>query len=191
MGGLIMDNSQSLEFNHIKKMTVDNLLTRCRQYVGQYLSKSALCRFDKAYKEARFDEVKYILIKTYKRIKTKMKVSEYQKIEKAIIAEFPDAERIFVSSESNEGSRNEKMALGSEMTAIIVIGVAILVVSIIGALVYFKINPKTNNKTVGEVLSIRNKKDSQPEYTEKDKDLMALIHELSVIYDNTDKYLKS
>ena len=186
-----MDNSQSLEFNHIKKMTVDNLLIGCRQYVGQYLSKSALCRFDKAYKEARFDEVKHILKKTYKRIKTKMKVSEYQKIEKAIIAEFPDAERIFVSSESNERSRNEKMALGSEMTAIIVIGVAILVVSIIGALVYFKINPKTNNKTVGEVLSIRNKKDSQPEYTEKDKDLMALIHELSVIYDNTDKYLKS
>ena len=83
------------------------------------------------------------------------------------------------------------MALGSEMTAIIVIGVAILVVSIIGALVYFKINPKKNDKTVGEVLSIRNKKDSQPKYTEKDKDLMALIHELSVIYDNTDKYLKS
>ena len=191
MGELIMDSSKLLDFNHIKKITVDNLFSRCRPYVGQYLSKSALHRFDKAYKEARFDEVKHILEKTYKRIKTKMKVSEYQKIEKAIIAEFPDAERIFVSSEINEGSRNKKMALGNEITAIIVIGVAILVVSIICALVYFKVNSSTNDKTVGEVLSIGNKKNKQQKYTEKYKDLMELIHELSVIYDNTDKYLKS
>ena len=60
----------------------------------------------------------------------------------------------------------------------------------------YSLDPKANinkkigssNQTVGEVLSNGTKKSK---YTEKDKDLMELIHELSIIYENTDQYSKS
>lgn len=34
------------------------------------------------------------------------------------------------------------------------------------------------------------KKMNGPKYTEKDKDMLELIHELAVVYKNTDSYLK-
>ena len=47
------------------------------------------------YKELKFDEVRRILEKTLKRIKIKIKITEYQKAEKAVLDEFPDAVCIF------------------------------------------------------------------------------------------------
>ena len=189
-----MSNSQSFVFSSLKRMTVDNLIGRCKQYVEQYVSKKAASRLDDAYKASRFDEVKHILEVTLERIKTKIKVSEYQKAEKAVKDEFPDAKELFVSSDTNEGSHDDNMGTGSGMVAVIVIIVAILVAAIVGTVLYLKFkgrNIDVNNQTVGEVLSHGLKKGNSITYTDKDKDLMELIHELSVIYDNTDKYLNS
>ena len=189
-----MSNSQSFDFSSLKKMTIDNLIAKCRQYVEQYLSKSAASRLDKAYKASRFDEVKYILKKTLKQIKTKIKISEYQKAKKAVKDEFSDANELFVSYDTNEGSQDDNMGTGSGMVAVIVIIVAILVAAIVGTVLYLKFkgrNIDVNNQTVGEVLSHGLKKGNSITYTDKDKDLMELIHQLSVIYDNTDKYLNS
>lgn len=189
-----MSNSQSFVFSSLKRMTVDNLIGRCKQYVEQYVSKKAASRLDDAYKASRFDEVKHILEVTLERIKTKIKVSEYQKAEKAVKDEFPDAKELFVSSDTNEGSHDDNMGTGSGMVAVIVIIVAIFVAAIVGTVLYLKFkgrNIDVNNQTVGEVLSHGLKKGNSITYTDKDKDLMELIHELSVIYDNTDKYLNS
>ena len=189
-----MSNSQSFDFSSLKRMTVDNLIGRCKQYVEQYVSKEAASRLDNAYKASRFDEVKHILEVTLERIKAKIKVSEYQKAEKAVKVEFPDAKEQFVSSDINEGGQNDNMGAGSGMVAVIVIIVAILVVSVVATFLYLRFKGKgiyINNQTVGEVLSHRVKKGNGIKYTEKDKDLMELIHELSVIYDNTDQYLNS
>lgn len=189
-----MSNSQSFDFSSLKRMTVDNLIGRCRQYVEQYVSKKAASRLDDAYKASRFDEVKHILEVTLERIKTKIKVSEYQKAEKAVKDEFPDAKELFVSSDTNEGSQDDNMGAGSGIVAVIVIIVAILVIAVVAAFLYLRFRDKgidVNNQTVGEVLSHGVKKGNSIKYTEKDKDLMELLHELSVIYDNTDQYLNS
>ncbi len=115
-------------------------------------------------------------------------VSEFQKAEEAVLAEFPDAESVLATSDDNEGGHCNNMGTSSVLIAAIVIIVAILVISIIGTVVYLKVN----NKTVGDILSLRLSKDNKaPVYTDKDRDMMALIHELSIIYDNTDKYLNS
>ena len=187
-----MSNSQSFDFSSLKRMTVDNLIGRCKQYVEQYVSKKAASRLEDAYEASRFDEVKHILEVTLERIKTKIKVSEYQKAEKAVKDEFPDAKELFVSSDTNEGSHDDNMGAGSGMVAVIVIIVAILV--IVAAFLYLRFKDRgidVNNKTVGEVLSHGVKKGNIIKYTEKDKDLVELLHELSVIYDNTDQYLNS
>lgn len=187
-----MSNSQSFDFSSLKRMTISNLIAKCRQYVEQYLSKSAATRLDKAYKESRYDEVKSILEITLERIKTK--ISEYQKAEEAVKDEFPDAKELFVSSDTNEGSQDDNMGTGSGMIAVIVIIVAILVAAIVGTVLYLKFkgrNIDVNNQTVGEVLSHGLKKGNSITYTDKDMDLMELIHQLSVVYDNTDKYLNS
>lgn len=185
-----MSNSQSFDFNSLKRMTTDDLIAKCKKYVELYLSKSESERFYKAYKESRFDEVRCILEKTLQRIKTKINVSEYRKAENAVLEEFPDAEGVFVSSNTDEGSQDDKMGTGSAIIAVTVVIVAILVITIAG-LIYLKIK----NRTVGDILSALSQKDNKPRktynYTEKDRDLMALIHELSVIYDNTDKYMNS
>lgn len=64
-----MGDLQAFDLNSLKRMTIDKLITKCRQYVGQYLSKSEADRFDIAYETSRFDQVKYILENTLKRIK--------------------------------------------------------------------------------------------------------------------------
>ena len=189
-----MSNSQSFDFSSLKRMTVDNLIGRCKQYVEQYVSKEAASRLDDAYKASRFDEVKHILEVTRERIKTKIRVSEYQKAEKAVKDEFPDAKELFVTSDTNEGSHDDNMGAGSGMVAVIVIIVAILVVAVVAAFLYLRFKDSgidVNNQTVGEVLSHGVKKGNSIKYTEKDKDLVELLHELSVIYDNTDQYLNS
>lgn len=189
-----MSNSQSFDFSSLKRMIIGNLIAKCRQYVEQYLSESAATRLDNAYKESRFDEVKFILEKTLEQIKTKIKISEYQKAEKAVKDEFPDAKELFVSSDTNEGSQDDNMGTGSGMIAVIVIIVAILVAAIVGTVLYLKFkgrNIDVNNQTVGEVLSHGLKKGNSITYTDKDRDLIELIHQLSVVYDNTDKYLNS
>lgn len=189
-----MSNSKSFDFSSLNRMTIGNLIAKCRQYVEQYLSKSAATCLDNAYNESRFDEVKFILEKTLDRIKTKIKISEYQKAEKAVKDEFPDAKELFVSSDTNEGSQDDNMGTSSGIVAVIVIIVAIIVFAIVGTALYLKFkgrNINVNNQTVGEVLSHGLKKGNIITYTDKDKDLMKLIHELAVIYDNTDQYLNS
>lgn len=189
-----MSNSQSFDFNVLKRMTIDNLILNCKKYVEQYRSKSAASQFREAYKASRYDEVEHILDKTLEQIKTEINISEYQRAEKAVKDKFPDADMLFASSDTDEGSLKDNMGTSSGTIAVIVIIVAILVITIVGKVFYSKHknrNIDVNNQTVGEVLSRGLKKDNSIIYTEKDKDLMELIHELSVIYDNTDHYLNN
>ena len=186
-----MSNLESFDFNSLKKMSVDKLFSMCRRYIRDYISKSAASRFDKAYKEDRYDDVKDILEETLRRIKSHIKVSEYKKAEKAVVDEFPAAIEIIKSSDTSEGSQDDIMGTGSGMIAVIVIIVAFIVIAIVCTFVYLK----DHNKTVGEVLSFGIKKDlnsvKSQNYSDKDRDLIKLIHELAVIYDNIDQYLNS
>ena len=167
-----------------------------QKYVEEYLSQEDADRFSRAYQKEDFDEAERISKSTLKKIKLMTQVSEFQKAEEAVLAEFPDAESVLATSDDNEGGHCNNMATSSVLIAAIVIIVAILVISIIGTVVYLKVN----NKTVGEILSLGlrklglkkgNKVSDVPMYTDKDRDMMTLIHELSIIYDNTDKYLNS
>lgn len=182
-----MSKLQSFDFNSLKKMTIDNLIMICKKYVRQYSSKSVADRLDKAYKSARFYEVKHILEETLKRLKMKIKISEYQKVEQDVLNEFSDTKKLFDSSENSERRKKENMGTGSGIIAvIIIIIVAILVIATVIAVKHMKVN----NKTVGEVLN-KKKINNIPQYTDKDRDMVSLIHELSIIYDNTDQYLSS
>lgn len=190
----MMSNLQSFYFSSLKSMTIDNLIGRCKQYVEQYLSKSAASRLENANKALRFDEVISILETTLERIKTKTKISEYQRAEKAVRDEFPDAKDLFAFSDINEGSYDDNMDTDSGIFPVIVIIFSILVVAVVRTVLRTESKDKSIdviNQTVGDVLSHGIKKGNSIKYTEKDKDLMELIHELSVIYDNTDKYLNS
>ena len=185
-----MSKSQLFDLNSIKRMTIDSLMKKCKQYVERYLPQTDAFRFDEAYKNMRFDEVKVILEKTFNRIKTKIDISEI--IYAVIINEFPDAKEVLKISDIKEEDQEENMEASNEMNAIIIISVAIIVVAVIGAILYHnRDKSKTvKNQLVSDVMSPRSNS-NYINYTDKDKDLMELIHELSLIYDNTDKYLKS
>lgn len=108
--------------------------------------------------------------------------------------EFPDIDacEFFLLYDTNEGSQDDNMETGGEIVDMIVIIVTILVLTIVGTIFYLKSKGRyigARNKTVGEVFSYGFKKGNSVKYTDKDKDFMELIHELSMVYDNTDKFL--
>lgn len=187
---MIMSNSQSFDFSSLKRISVDSLIMKCKGYVEQYLSKSAAECLDKAYKASEFDEVKHILNETLKKIKTKMKLSDYHKAKQAVRNGLLD-EKLFEYSDNDERRQNDNMGTGSVIIAFIVITVAIIVIAIVGTVIYSKINKKTVGEVLPLGLSKDNKTNNVSKYTDKDRDMMALIHELSIIYENTDKYLNS
>lgn len=188
-----MNISRSFDLNSLKEESVDSLISKCKRCVGRYLSKSEAERLDKAYEELKYDEVKLILEETLKKIKLMTENSEYQKAEKAITDVFPETEKLFNISDNNEGSQNKKMGTGNVLIVVCVVIVAILVITIISSSVYLKL--KRNNISVGDVLMKRMNKDNSQgkayRYTDKDRDMMNLIHELSTIYDNTDHYMNN
>lgn len=211
-----MSNKISFDFNGLKKMTIDKLIVECEKFVEQYLSKSAAKHLDKAYNESRHDEVKNILERTQKQIKTKIRNSEYNNVKKMVMNQFSYLDKIFLSLydddevDEDERSQEEDMETTNEITTvanqgngmealifiivgIIVIGAVIFAISIIAnKTTASKNKAEIKNKSVDEGLSVKNqKKEKCYQYTEKDRDLMELIHELAVIYDNTDKYMKS
>ena len=73
---------------------------------------------------------------------------------------------------------------------VIIVIVAILVI-VIAKVISKNKSIDVDDPTVNKILSLETKKDNSIKYTEKDNDMMELIHELSVIYDNTEKYMKS
>ena len=84
------------------------------------------------------------------------------------------------------------MSTGGGMFTVFVIVVIVAILVIVIAKVMSKNKSiDVNDPIVDKILSPNAKKDNSIKYTEKDKDMMELIHELSVIYDNTDKYMKS
>lgn len=179
-----MGSTPFYNFDNLKKMTIDALIERCAPYVEKYLSKNAAAYFKEAYAAEDLKMVQHILKRTRTQIMIRTKVMEYQKVEKAVKDEFPDAEMILGSCENNEGSHSEDMNTGT-----IIILVAIVVIAIIVVGIGIR-NWAVKKKTVGEVLSKGSKKGGLQNYTDKDKALMELIHELATVYDNTDKYLK-
>lgn len=179
-----MGNTPFYNFDDLKNMTIDALIEKCTPYVKNYLSEKAAAGLKEAYAASNFKVVKHILDKTRTQIKNRIGFSEYQKAEKALMDEFPDFETILCSSENNEGSHSEDMNTGT-----IIMLVAIAVIALAALAVGIR-NLAVKKKTVGKVLSKGSKKGNHPNYTDKDKALMELIHELSIVYDNTDKYLK-
>lgn len=180
-----MNGLHLFNFNALKKMTINQLMLKCTRYVARYLSESEAKRLKKAYKASKYNEVMDILNKTLKRMKAEIKGSEFQQAKESIIEAFPDAEGTIGTVKSNKGGQGDKMEIGSGTIAIIIIMVCILVIGILAK----SIHPKVNNKTIGEIMSLGVSNDYS--YTDKDRDMMALIHELSIVYTNTDRYLNS
>jgi len=187
-----MNGLHLFNFNAFKKMTINQLMLRCTKYVARYLSESEAKRLKKAYKASKYNEVTDILNKTLKRMKAEIKGSEFQQAKESIIEEFPEAEGAIGTVKRNKGGQGDKMEIGSVTIAIIIIIIIIMVcILVIGILAKSKsIHPKVvNNKTIGEIMSLGVSNDYS--YTDKDRDMMALIHELSIVYTNTDRYLNS
>ena len=196
-----MSNSQSFDFSSLKRKPINKLIGKCKQYVGKYLSETAAYRFDAAYKKSKYKDVWHILVRTLERIKRKIRLSEYQKVEKAVLREFPDAKELFEFLVSKEGNEDDINDTSGDIGAVIWIIVAILVIVCIISKNWVnekcaKIRENGDKSseigelTVGDVLSLGNKDSNSINYNDKDKDLMDLLSELSVIYDNTDRYLK-
>ena len=73
-----MSDLQS-EFSSLKKKTVDSLISMCKEYVKQYLSESDAIRFEDAYKNSEYGEVRHILEETLKKVKGKTKNQSFKK----------------------------------------------------------------------------------------------------------------
>jgi uncharacterized membrane protein len=117
----MMNDLQSFDFSSLKKMTVDSLILMCQGYVKQYLSESDAIRFEDAYKNSEYGEVKHILEETLKKVNGKTKKSEFQKVKQIVLSEFPGAENLFESSDENGGGKNDNMGTGSGLVAVAVI----------------------------------------------------------------------
>lgn len=88
-----------------------------------------------------------LLVKsTLNQIKDTIKVSKYQKAEevkKAIFNELLDDKKQFDTSDNNEGRKNESMGISGAIIAVVVIGIAIIVISFVGVTTYLKVNNMT------------------------------------------------
>lgn len=180
-----MNHQNSFDLNSIKNMSVDNLMKKCKCYVEQYLSKNASIQFDKAYHNSDYEEVQKILKKTLKKVKANIKYSDLINAQRIIKRFFED---LSGNKNKNERSRRDNMDISGVMIAFIVIIVAISVISVIRTAICLK----KNNKNVGEILSHGSYKSKNVNhYTEKDRDMIELIHELSEVYRKTDEYMKN
>ncbi len=190
----LMNKLQTLDLSFLDSMTIDDLIAQCKQFVEHYLSKSASIRLEKAYRSLRFEEVGRILKKALEQIKTNVPLSEYQRAEKAVRDKISNTNGIFTSFDKNERSRDDTMGVSSGTVIIIVVVIiAILAIAIISIKSQKKCNNKNiySSKTVDEVFSAERRTANSISYTDKDKDLMNLICELSKIYDNTEHYFNS
>lgn len=183
-----MNNNASFDFDAIRNMTVDKLMLKAQVYVRKYLSKSDSIRLIKAYNNGDFEEVKRILNATQKVMNNNLRSLDL------IVAQtfLKQALEKTKDEDSDKRRRRKKMdGLSSGAIAFIVIGIAVLVVAALIGVAYLK----SKNKTVGDVLtrnSIEGKNiKNQISYTEKDRAMLELIHELAEVYRTTDEYIKS
>lgn len=188
-----MNNRQSFDFKTLKNMPEDKLIKECADYVEQYLSKEKSIQFKEAYHDGKYEKAKDFVKKTLEKVTANIKNLEIQKAKIIItsflcLEEFPEAETLFKSIDENKERQNNTMH--SNINALIMIFIAIIVVGIIGVAIYLK----NNKKTIGDILSFSSKKKSKNKkihYTQKDEDMLNLIQELAIIYDNVDEYMKS
>lgn len=191
-----MNSRQSFDFKMLKNMPEDKLIEECVSYIEQYLSKEESIQFKKAYDDGKYEEAKDFLKKTLEKIVASIKNSELQKAKTIItsllpLEEFPEAKTLFKAIDENGERQNNIM--DSNINVLIMIFIAIIIIGIIG-IIGVAIYLKNNKKTIGDILSFSCKKKSKNkkiDYTQKDIDMLKLIHELSVIYDNVDGYMKS
>ena len=178
----------SFDFDSIRNMTVEKLIQKAQVYVRKYRSKSDSVRLIKAYNNGDFEEVKRILNATQKAMNNNLRALDW------IIAQTFLKQALQTSSdEDNDKRRHRKKmeGLSSGVIAFIVIGIAILVVLALIGVAYIK----TKERTVGEVLTSnsaeRKKINNQTSYTDKDRAMIELIHELAEVYRKTDEYMRS
>ncbi len=187
-----MDKFQVFDHCVFRNMAIDDLIAKCKQYVAQYYSKSAATRLAKAYRALKYEEVKSILGTTLELMKTQFQIADYQNANKVLKSMFPYSKKRFVSSDNSEGSSDGTMSISSGTVAIILVIVAILVIAAICSYNYLKnqnFKEEYTKKTVGEVLVDKPYNENNNRYTDKDRDLLFLIGELSIVYSNTDEYL--
>lgn len=187
---MTMKNPNITAHCFLGKMPVNKLMKRCEKYIGEYLSKPEAVQFEKAYRSSDYSEARHILEKTLKMATLQHNSSDIQKVENMVSSEFSDTEKLLKNGESCKRRQDNTMTTNNSITPIVFILIAILVITAIGAVLYFKVK----NKTVGEILSSTSHKNGNEKkkisYSEKDRDMLKLIHELSLLYDNTESYLK-
>lgn len=179
-----MKNIYKSSIDDLTSLSVDDLIQKCKSYLKEYISEDVANSFIEMYESNNYTEVMNILQNSLKQIKNKVNVEEYNNILIMLQKKYPSINNIIDSSLKDERNKKKNMDINGILIALIVIILAILVIS---CYIYFN----SKKFKVKEVLNNAKINRSSYNYTEKDKDMIVLIKELSVIYRNTEKYLNS
>lgn len=184
-----MDNQHISDFIFLKKSANNKAMKKAQYYVGKYLSSVESAQFKKAYCESKYDKANTILQKTLQAIRDSITSSE-ENIAKDIVArEFLESDErlksIFIDEkESDDNMIDISSGLRGGTIAFIVIMGAILALAVI--VIWVK-----SNKIDGANSLKKLKPQNSIVYTQKDSDMIELIHELSEVYQKTDEYMRS
>lgn len=185
-----MDDAGWLGIESLKNGVIDaNSVSLLREYVAKYHSDAAANSFVDACKTKNFDEAQRILAETQERVKNVVSPQEYQRAQQEaqkIIegggADTANGEGSVAPFDNQERSKRQSMDTSGGTIALVVLGF-VAAMGIGYALLKHVAHegPRANG----------NPSNVGGGYTAKDKDFMALIHELATIYANTDKFLNS
>ncbi len=170
-------------FDYIKdkyQELVDNLsqIEKLKQYAEEHISPSAAQNLEDAYLRSHIDTVVHIANQIVIRCQIKeltKKLNSLCNCEEEILKEYPDAERLLKNTDDNERRQHDNMDFRAWLTPENLVVGAILVCAVVGIWLSIRRPPRVDDIV----------------YTEKDKDMMELVHQLSDVYDNTDRYLNS
>lgn len=161
----------------IKKQTLDELIAAVCKYLEPEMSQRVLEVYRECSTSGNYRELRALLQSCYAKCKAKLSKEVQDQIERTVFL----SDEAPQSVETQEGGHSMKPVILA-----IVLLVAIIVV------VYIILTRKKPGKTenVGSYIQ-RSKTKAQPKivYTEKDRDMLELIHLLATITNKTDKFL--
>lgn len=164
-------------FEEIKSQSLDALIRKVCELLAESAPKMKSC-LERAYQRGDYREVLKCLQQSYNKVRQQLSSEMQQKIE-----------RIVFSSENTPQIEKQKKG-GSNMGSWILAIVLLVAIVVIAWVISTKKKPN-GNESVGSYMQRSKTQQPQIKYTDKDRDMLELIHLLATITNKTDEFLNS
>lgn len=165
-------------FDSFQKQTLDELIQTTSSRLAKTLPQMKV-RLEKAYQRKDYHEVQRCLKQSYEKINHQLSYEMQQLIK-----------RIVFSSEDMAHIQKTETG-GNTMEPMIILTIALLIAIVVVAWVVYTHKKSGKNESVSAFIQRNKSKQSRIDYTEKERDMLELIHLIATITNKTDDSLIS